>query len=201
MAMQKRYVLYLRCSTLEQSTDLQRRDLEEYAQKRGWSFEVLEDKASGTTASRPMLKKLLQLAKTRKIDGIAVWKCDRLFRSLKHAVLTLSELTELGVEFYSHKDGIDLSTSQGRLLANLLMSFAEFESDLIRTRVKAGLQAAKARGVKLGRPQVVTSEVIQMVLHLRYQKNLSIRAIGKAMTPPISKTSVERILRNYERPK
>ena len=81
------------------------------------------------------------------------------------------------------------------------MSFAEFESDLIRTRVKAGLQAAKARGVKLGRPQVVTSEVIQMVLHLRYQKNLSIRAIGKAMTPPISKTSVERILRNYERPK
>lgn len=146
----KKFILYLRVSTLEQNSDLQRLELTEYATKRGWSYEILEDKATGKNANRPALKKLLLLAQQRKIDGIAVWRADRLFRSLKEAVLTLSALTEMNVAFYSHKDGIDLSTSHGRLLANLLFSLAEFESELIKSRVVAGLNAAKARGVKLG---------------------------------------------------
>ena len=128
MEPKKRFILYLRTSTAEQNSDLQRRELVEYANRRGWEFEILEDKASGTTASRPMLQRLLAAARARKIDGLAVWKCDRLFRSLKHAVVTLSELTELGVQFYSHKDQIDLTTSQGRLMANLLMAFARVRS-------------------------------------------------------------------------
>ena len=193
----KRYILYLRTSTVEQNSDLQRRELVEYAERRGWSYEVLEDKASGTTASRPMLQKLLQAARTRRIDGLAVWKIDRLFRSLKHAVVTLSELTELGVEFYSHKDQIDLGTAQGRLMAGMLMAFAEFEADLIRTRVMSGLQAAKARGVKLGRPVLVTDEIVKEVLELRFNRGLSIRQIVESLNRRISKTSVERIIREH----
>jgi putative DNA-invertase from lambdoid prophage Rac len=187
----KRFVLYLRCSTDLQSTDLQKNDLVEYANRRGWKFEILEDKASGTTSSRPMLKKMMHMARTRQIDGIAVWRCDRLFRSLKEAVLTLAELTELGVDFYSHKDAIDLSTAQGRLLANLLMSFAEFEAELIRSRVKAGLLAAKARGVRLGRPSIAP-EKAEQAKTLR-ALGFSIREIGKRLG--ISKTSIERLLR------
>ncbi len=194
----KRYILYLRISTAEQNSDLQRRELVEYANRRGWTYEILEDKASGTHANRPALQKLLQLARSRKIDGIAVWKCDRLFRSLKHAVVTLAELTELGVEFYSHKDQIDLSTSTGRLMANMLMAFAEFEADLIKSRVVSGLQAAKARGVQLGRPKIVNDEVIRQVLDLRFNRKLSIRQISEALAHKVSKTSIERILRDND---
>lgn len=192
----KKFVLYVRVSTSDQNPDLQRRELAEYASKRGWSYEILEDKATGKNANRPALKQLLLLAQRRQIDGIAVWKCDRLFRSLKHAVLTLSEWTEIGVQFVSMKDNIDLTTSQGRLLANLLMSFAEFESDLIRSRVIAGLEAAKARGVKLGRPQVVNQSIANEVITLR-SRGLSIRKISDHFGKRISKTSVERILRDH----
>jgi DNA invertase Pin-like site-specific DNA recombinase len=190
----KRFILYLRCSTEEQRSDLQKDDLVEYAKKRSWHYEILEDKATGTTSSRPMLKKLMHMARSRQIDGLAVWRCDRLFRSLKEAVLTLSELTELGVEFYSHKDGIDLTTSQGRLLANLLMSFAEFESELIRSRVRAGLMAAKARGVRLGRPRTVTPEFVKKILELR-EKGHSVRVIEKMIGKAVSHTSIGRIIK------
>jgi len=192
----QRFILYLRVSGYEQNTDLQRLDLVEYAQRRGWDFEILEDKATGKNADRPALKKLLQLAQQRKIDGIAVWRADRLFRSIKDAVLTLSQLSELGIAFYSHKDGIDLSTSHGRLLANLLFSLAEFEGELNKSRVVAGLMAARARGVKLGRPQVVTPEIIEQVIRLRTQ-GASIRKISETLNRVVSKTSIERILRDH----
>lgn len=189
-----KFIIYCRVSTLEQNSDLQRRELVEYAEKRGWAYEVLEDKATGKNANRPALQKLLQLAQQRKIDGIAVWRCDRLFRSLKEAVITLSTLTELGVTFYSHKDGIDLSTSHGRLLANMLFSLAEFEIDLQKSRILSGISAARARGVKFGRPQVVTAELAGQVIELR-QRGLSVRRISEIVKPRISKTSIERILR------
>ena len=192
----KRFILYLRVSTTDQNPDLQRRELTDYATRRGWHFEILEDRATGKNANRPALKRLLQMAQQRKVDGIAVWKCDRLFRSLKHAVLTLSEWTELGIQFVALKDNIDLTTAQGRLLANLLMAFAEFESDLIRSRVIAGLEAAKARGVKLGRPQVVNDGIISEVIELR-ARGLSIRQLSESLHRRVSKTSIERILRDH----
>jgi DNA invertase Pin-like site-specific DNA recombinase len=175
---------------------MQERDLTEYAVKRGWQFQILEDKATGKNANRPALKKLMLMAQRREVDGIAVWKCDRLFRSLKHAVLTLSEWTELGIEFVALKDNIDLTTSQGRMLANLLLSFAEFQGDLIRSNVIDGLETAKARGVKLGRPQVVNDAVIAEVIELR-TKGLSIRQISESLDKRISKTSIERVLRDH----
>lgn len=193
-----RYILYLRVSTLEQNSDLQRRDLVEYAERRGWSYEVLEDKATGKNSNRPALKKLMALAQSRKIDGLCVWRADRLFRSLKEAVLAMSTLTELNVAFVSLKDGIDLSTAQGRLLGNMLFALAEFEAELIRSRVTAGLRAAVARGVKLGRPQVVTDQLVEQIVKLRHE-GLSVRQITEALGRSVSKSSVERVLRNVKR--
>lgn len=194
----KRFILYLRVSTKDQSTGSQQLELENYARLRGWSYRILEDKASGTTASRPMLIKVMEMARRREVDGIAVYKCDRLFRSLKQAVLTLSELVELGVEFYSHKDGIDLTTSQGRLMANLLLAFAEFEAELIRTRVKSGLQAARANGVRLGRPSKVTP-VLESEILIMSRGGLSMRQIARRLK--ISKSSVLRVVQKLRTPK
>lgn len=189
-----KYILYLRVSTIEQNSDLQRRELVEHAERSGWDFEILEDKATGKNSNRPALKKLLTLAAQRKIDGIAVWRADRLFRSLKEAVITLSNLTEQGTYFYSHKDGIDLSTSHGRLLANLLFSLAEFEAELTRSRVMAGIAAARARGVRLGRPSKVDPAMEQEILRLRQEQNLSFRQIARRLG--ISKSSALRVVQN-----
>jgi DNA invertase Pin-like site-specific DNA recombinase len=199
--MSKVFALYLRVSSDSQSTDMQKHDLVKWAEARGFQYKIYEDKGTGTNANRKMLQQLILDAKARRISGVALWKMDRLFRSMKHAVVTLSEWTEQGVDFYSHKDQIDMTTSTGRLLGHLLMAFAEWEADTIRTRVRSGLLAAKARGVKLGRPKIISPEIIQEVLNLRFEKNLSIRQVSEqislSLKQPISKTSCERIIREY----
>lgn len=141
-------------------------------------IQIFEDKASGTaTKKRPQLQALMKAASQRQIDIVLVWKLDRFARSLKDLVTMLSQLQELGVEFISLKDSIDLTTSQGRLLAQLIGAFAEFEASLIRERVKAGLKNAKANGVKLGKPQQIDT---QLVAKLRAD-GLSYRQIAKRL--------------------
>ena len=116
------------------------------------------------------------------------WKLDRLFRSLKDLVITLQDLSELGVDFISLKDNIDMTTSSGRLLTHLLGAFAEFEASLIRERVKAGLAHAKSKGQRLGRPKVRDDTRIE---ELRAQ-GLSIQAIADRLG--VSKAAVQRAL-------
>lgn len=189
--MKKTFALYLRVSTDQQNTNMQRDDLVKWAEARGFSYKIYEDTGSGVNANRKKLQELMADARSRKIDGVALWKLDRLFRSMKHAVVTLSEWSELGVDFYSHKDQIDMTTSTGRLLGHLLMAFAEWEADTIRTRVKGGLMAAKARGVRLGRPAKVNKEVVEQVLALKSQ-NVSVRNIAKQVG--LAKSTIQRIL-------
>ncbi len=150
----KRVAVYLRVSTLDQSTDLQKQELLDYLVARQWTdYQIFEDAGrTGTNANRPALKQMLADAKARKIDLVICWKLDRLFRSLKDLVVTLQEFQDLGVEFVSLKDQIDLTTASGRLLMQLLGAMAEFEGSLIRERVRAGIRAAKAKGQQLGRP-------------------------------------------------
>ena len=102
----KRIGVYLRVSTKDQNTDLQRQDIVRYLEARSLSRNVVvyEDKATGTNGNRPELKRLLSDSKSRKLDIVIVWKLDRLFRSLKDLVTTLQDLSEVGVEFISLKD-------------------------------------------------------------------------------------------------
>ncbi len=93
------------------------------------------------------------LEQVREDDVIVVWKLDRLGRSLKHLVGLVSALIDKGVGLKSLNDPIDTTSSQGRLIFNISASLAEFERDLIRERTQAGLQAARARGRKGGRPK------------------------------------------------
>lgn len=150
----KRVAIYIRVSTEEQKTDMQRDELLKFAFARNWKGQIYEDLGvSGTTANRPALKKLLSDVRSRKVDVVLCWKLDRLFRSLKHLVVTLQEFEELGVQFVSLKDNIDLTTSSGRLMMHMLGAFAEFEASLIKERIKSGLASAVSKGKILGRPK------------------------------------------------
>jgi len=168
--------VYLRVSTSEQNTDIQKSDLLKYIETRGWTlFEIYEDKASGTNDNRPNLRKLLQDTKQGKFNVLLVWKLDRLCRSLKDLVNTLSFLSEHSVEFVSYKDQIDLTTATGRLMTQIIGAFAEFEASLIRERVIAGIRNAQSKGVRLGRPKKLCDT--DAILKLR-QQGLSIRNIA-----------------------
>jgi DNA invertase Pin-like site-specific DNA recombinase len=154
-AFQLRVALYGRVSTLDKGQDvnLQLNELREYSVRRGWKIvgEYVDNGVSGAKESRPELNRLMADAKRRKFDAIAVWKLDRFGRSLKHLVITLADLESLGIAFVSLRDGFDLSTPSGRLMFQIIGAMGEFERNLIRERVKAGMAHARSKGRKLGR--------------------------------------------------
>ena len=124
-------------------------------------------------------------AKARRIDTILVWRLDRMGRSLVDLVTTLQELNDLGVEFISLRDGVDVTTSAGKLFFGLIASFAQYEKDILKERTIAGLVAARKRGKVLGRPKQRDDSAIA---ELRNQ-GLSIQAIAERLQ--ISKGSVQ----------
>jgi DNA invertase Pin-like site-specific DNA recombinase len=154
-----RAAIYARVSTRDkgQDADLQLRELREYAQQRGWTVtsEYLDEGISGSKDSRPELNRLMLDAKQRRIDYVLVWKLDRFGRSLKHLVNALAELEALSVSFVSLRDAFDLTTPAGRLMFGVVAAMAEFERDLIRERVKAGIANARAKGRRVGRQPIV----------------------------------------------
>lgn len=150
--------LYARVSTRDKGQDpeMQLAELREYAAKRCWQVagEFVDVGVSGSKDSRPQLDAMMRLAKARKLDVIATWKLDRFGRSLRHLVDALDELKAVGCAFVSLRDNLDLSTPAGRMMFHVIGAMAEFERELIRERVKAGLVHARAKGVRLGRPKV-----------------------------------------------
>lgn len=174
----KRAALYVRVSTEEQKLDLQKDELIRFVSDRGWILsDVYEEKMTAARDNRPQLKKLLISAQQRKIDIVVCWRLDRFFRSLKDLVNTLQMLNEVGVEFVSLRDRLDLSTSQGKLMLHLLGAFSEFEASLIQERVRAGVQAYRKRHGKWGRPRSVDTEAI---IRLR-SEGLTYRQISKKL--------------------
>lgn len=146
-------VAYLRVSSADQSTFMQRAELEQYAVSRGWDLTVHEEHATGTsTEKRPVWHRVMREARERKFDLLLVWRLDRWARSLADLVNSLQELNDLGVQFVSLRDHIDMTSPTGRLMVHILGAFANFEAEIIKERVRAGIAAAKARGQRLGRP-------------------------------------------------
>jgi|SRR5271157_1905102 len=150
--------VYARVSTRDKGQDpeMQLTELREFAAKRGWKVmgEFVDVGVSGCKDSRPQLDATMRLAKARKVDIIAVWKLDRFGRSLRHLVDALEELKAVGCDFVSLRDNLDLSTPAGRMMFHVIGAMAEFERELIRERVRAGLAHARSKGRKLGRPKI-----------------------------------------------
>ena len=138
---------YARVSTEEQTLDLQRDALTKAGCDR-----ILTDRISGARAARPGLAEALAYA--RPGDTLVVWRLDRLRRSLRHIIETVTDLERRGVGFKSLTESIDTTSPGGKLIFHIFGALAEFERDLIRERTNAGLTAARARGRKGGRPKV-----------------------------------------------
>jgi len=145
--------LYARVSTQDQQTlPLQTRARREYAARRGWRI-ALQVKEIGSGASqRERREQRLEAARRREIDVVLVWRLDRWGRSVTDLLATLQELDHLGVGFVSLTEALDLTTPAGRAMAGLLAVFAEFEREILRERVRAGLAHARQNGQRLGRP-------------------------------------------------
>ncbi|WP_295998920.1 recombinase family protein [Rugamonas sp.] len=145
---------YARVSTAEQDTALQTDALRMAGCER-----IFEDSISGTKINRPGLAAVL--AFLRDGDVLAVWRLDRLGRSLPHLIEVIGGLEARGVGFRSLTESIDTTTSGGRLFFHVFGALGQFERDLIQDRTKAGLAAAAARGRKGGRKPVVTADKLQ----------------------------------------
>ncbi len=179
--------IYARVSTDGQSVNAQLADLRETAERRGWEIvqEFTDKGISGAKGSdeRPALDAMLKAATRREFDMVAAWSVDRLGRSLQHLVNGLNDLKDVGVGLYLHKQGLDTTTTTGKAMFGMLGVFAEFERDLIRERVRAGMKVAKAEQAAgkerlhkngrvkkpIGRPPV-GADMERKVLELRAEK-------------------------------
>lgn len=147
--------IYARVSTTaNQSVEMQLRDLRELAERRGSKIvgEYCDEGVSGAKDSRPGLNQLLADAEAGKFSVILVWKLDRLGRSLVHLVRLMEDFRRWSIELVSFCEGLDFTTTTGKLLFQIISAFAEFERDCIRERVRAGMRNARAKGKCIGRP-------------------------------------------------
>jgi len=161
-----RVALYARVSTHDQQTlPIQIATMRKYVKQRGWSIvEEVREVGSGSL-QRPKRERLMKLARQQQTDVILVWRLDRWGRSVADLAVNLKELNELGIAFVSLTEALDLTTPSGRAMAGLLAVFAEFEKEILRERVLAGLAQARQKGVRLGRPQTaarMTTEITQL---------------------------------------
>jgi DNA invertase Pin-like site-specific DNA recombinase len=164
--------------------------LREYAVRRGWTI-ALQVKEVGSGASeRQLREKLLEAARRREIDVVLVWRLDRWGRSVADLLATLQELQHLGVGFVSLTEALDLTTPAGRAMAGLLAVFAEFERDILRERVRAGLAHARQNGKKLGRPPTAARHTAE--IRKLHRAGVSKSEVARRLQ--IGRTSVRRIL-------
>jgi DNA invertase Pin-like site-specific DNA recombinase len=191
-----RVAIYARVSTGEQSCESQLHALRLAAERHDWKIiqEFTDEGFSGATGreKRPGYDALLKGIARRDFDKVLVWNIDRLARSMTELLKTLGELKAKGVGLYIDQLAIDTATPAGELLFNIAGAMAQFERQLIQSRVNAGLARAKAKGVKLGRKQFDDPKVIARVRKLRAQ-GIGIVKIGKEVG--IGTSTVQRLVR------
>lgn len=165
---------YARVSTDDQNLNLQRDALDQAGCK-----QIFEDQLSGAKAERPGLHQALQYA--RAGDTIVVWRLDRLSRSLKDLIEMVTLLESKGIGLKSLQEAIDTSSSSGKLIFHIFGALAEFERNLIRERTQAGLQAARARGRKGGRPKALNKDKRALAVKLYDEKKHTVDQICEMM--------------------
>jgi DNA invertase Pin-like site-specific DNA recombinase len=176
---------YARVSTSDQDATLQLDAL-----KAAGCVKVFTDKASGKLDRRPQLDRLLD--QLRPGDTVVVWRLDRLGRSLKHLIALSEDLQDDRVGLKSLHESIDTTTANGRLFFKIMGALAEFERDLISERTKAGLESARARGRKGGRPPTMTPQKVKVAREMYEAREHTVEEI--AQTIGVSRKTVYRHL-------
>ena len=190
----KRAALYLRVSQDSQTTENQRRILNEVAERSGWTIvHVFDDQISGAKSrdQRPGYDALLRAIHRRDVDMVAAFAVDRLGRSLGDLVAFLSDIQARGCDLYLHQQCVDTSTPSGRMLFQMLSVFAEFERAIITTRINAGLDRARSKGVRLGRKPIAPIDLDKVRTALA--RGGSIRVVAKQTG--FSTATVQRVKR------
>ncbi len=190
-------VLYTRVSRKEQTPENQLQDLRRFADARGFEVvgEYTDVGVSGRKERRPGLDAVLTLVRSRQADAVLVAAFDRFGRSLSHLVRALEEFQHIGVGFISLREQLDLASPTGRVMFAVIAAMAEFERELIRERVQAGLRRARAQGKRLGRPPRVFHRDRVLALHEAGQSLTKIAAhLG------VSRRTVQRVLRRAQKP-
>lgn len=203
----RRVVLYCRVSTSDQDNDRQERDLREYAERAGFEIVgVFRETISGIRKAKGKQpierKKVMVMAQDRRMDAVLVTELTRWGRSTQDLMDTLGQLASWDVSLIAQTGlTFDLSTPQGKLIANLMASLAEFEHDLLRERVRSRIVAAKARGQTFGRrPGYRPSDKhADEVLRLIREKGFSQRQVAERLG--ISKTTVNEIVKRHREKK
>ena len=186
-----RVACYLRCSTTDQSTDMQKTDLLKYCELHNLDPVFFEDQASGrSTKKRPDFNRMLEGVRNGDFSHVIVWKMDRFARNLADFLQLHAEIERYGAKFVSFKDHLDFSTPVGRMIAQILGVFAEFESAMISTRVKAGMTEAKRKGKKFGAKPM--DFPLEKALDLK-SKGLTYSEIAKSLG--VGRTTVGKYLR------
>jgi DNA invertase Pin-like site-specific DNA recombinase len=175
--MTKHVAIYVRVSSKRQDLASQLPDLEAWAAAQRTECRFYRDKFTGKTLDRPGWLKLQAALDRGEVSKVVCWRLDRLGRTAKGLTALFADLTERGIALVSLKDGIDLSTAAGRMLANVLASVAQFETELRAERVRAGQAAAKAAGKSIGGRRAGTR------VRLTIEKERAVRQLHKAGTP------------------
>ena len=161
---------YARVSTIDQNLELQIDELKKIGCEK-----IFSEKVTGTKANRPELNELKKIL--RKGDTIVVWKLDRLGRGMRHLINLMQELEDAQIGFKSITEGIDTTTTTGKLIFHIFASLAEFERALIVERTQAGLKAGRARGRIGGRPKLMTQSQIELMQKMHADKTVTIKSI------------------------
>ncbi len=192
----KKAALYLRVSQDSQTTENQLLVLQEVAERSGWTIVATFEDAGISGAKgrdrRPGYDALLRAISRREVDMVAAWSVDRLGRSLPDLVGFLSDIQSSSCDLYLHQQAVDTSTPSGRMLFQMLSVFAEFERAIITTRINAGLDRARSKGVKLGRPAIAPIDLDKV--RTRLGQGQSIRVIARATG--FSTATVQRVKRS-----
>jgi len=178
----KRVAIYARVSTDKQTCENQHIELRAIADRCGYTIvtEFVDTGISGAKgrADRPALNEMMKAATQRRFDMVMVWDISRLGRSLQNLVKLLNELQSMRIDLMFLQQGMDTSTSSGRMMFSIFGALAEFERNLIRERVIAGQNRAKAKGVKMGRPSKM-NDGLRSAIQLLRQKGMGIKQIAK----------------------
>ena len=179
----KKVCLYCRVSTAHQTSENQLRELRAVAERMGYEIvsEFIDNGISGAKSrkDRPALDEMMKLATQRKFEMVMCWSIDRLGRSLQHLVEILNELQAMKIDLFFMQQGMDTTTPSGRMIFSVFGAIGEFERNLIRERVIAGQQRAKASGVHIGRPTKM-NEGMRSAVKAMYKNGMSIRQIAKS---------------------
>ena len=175
--------IYARVSHETQDYEMQLQELQALADRSGYEVvEIYAEKISGTKANadRPELKRLMKDARWRRFQKVLVWSVDRLGRSLKNLVDTLTELRDLKIDIFAQQQGIDTGTQMGAMMFSFISIFSEFETNLRKSRQQAGIIRAKASGKTWGGRQPTSDEKLEKIRTMK-RKGFTVREICKKL--------------------